>query len=48
MNIDEQTIEDIRFLLRQIIDCPAKRRVLEAIRKAENTGTAKWRRMQRG
>ncbi len=41
MNIDEQTIEDIRFLLRQIIDCPAKRRVLEAIRKAENTGTAK-------
>ena len=41
MNIDEQTIEDIRFLLRQIIDCPAKRRVLEAIRKTENTGTAK-------
>lgn len=41
MNIDEQTIKDIRFLLRQIIDCPAKRRVLEAIRKAENTGTAK-------
>ena len=41
MNIDEQTIEDIRFLLRQIIDCPAKRRVLEAIRKAEITGTAK-------
>lgn len=41
MNIDKQTVEDIRFLMRQIIDCPAKRRVLEAIQKAENTGTAK-------
>lgn len=33
MNIDKQTVEDIRFLLRQIIDCPAKRRILEALRK---------------
>lgn len=24
MNIDKQTVEDIRFLLRQIIDCPAQ------------------------
>lgn len=35
MNIDKQTVEDIRFLLRQIISCPAKRRVLEALRIAE-------------
>lgn len=33
MNIDEKTVEDIRFLLRQIVDCPAKRRILEALRK---------------
>ena len=41
MNIDKQTVADIRLILRQVIDCPAKRRILEAIRKAENTGTAK-------
>jgi len=33
MNIDKQTEEDIRFILRQIVDCPAKRRILEALRK---------------
>lgn len=33
MTIDENIVEDIRFLLRQIIDCPAKRRILEALRK---------------
>lgn len=41
MNIDKKTIEDIRFLLRQIVDCPAKRRILEALKTAEkHTGTA--------
>lgn len=35
MNIDEKTVEDIRFILRQIIDCPAKRRILDALRIAE-------------
>ncbi len=40
MTIDENTVRDIRFILRRIVDCPAKRRILEAIRKAENTGTA--------
>lgn len=34
MNIDKQTVEDILFILRQIVDCPAKRRILEALRKA--------------
>ena len=34
MNIDKQTVEDIRFILRQIMDCPAKRRILEVLRKA--------------
>lgn len=33
MNIDKQTVEDILFILRQIIDCPVKRRILEALRK---------------
>lgn len=33
MNIDKQTVEDIRFILRQIVDCPAKRRILDALRK---------------
>ena len=33
MRIDKQTVEDIRFIFRQIIDCPAKRRILEALRK---------------
>lgn len=33
MNIDKQTVEDIRFILRQIVDCPPKRRILEALRK---------------
>lgn len=33
MTIDENIVEDIRFLLRQIIDCPAKRRILEVLRK---------------
>lgn len=33
MNIDKQTVEDIRFILRQITDCPAKRRILKALRK---------------
>lgn len=34
MNIDKQTVADILFILRQIVDCPAKRRILEALRKA--------------
>ena len=33
MNIDKQTVADIRFILRQIVDCPAKRRILAALRK---------------
>ena len=33
MTIDENIVKDIRFLLKQIIDCPAKRRILEALRK---------------
>ena len=33
MTIDENIVKDIRFLLTQIIDCPAKRRILEALRK---------------
>ena len=33
MTIDENTVRDIRFILRRIVDCPAKRRILEAIRK---------------
>lgn len=35
MNIDKQIVEDIRFILRQIVDCPAKCRILEALRIAE-------------
>lgn len=35
MNIDENTVKDIRFILRQVIDCPAKRRILEALRITE-------------
>ncbi len=38
MNIDKQTMEDIRFILRQIVDCHAKRRILEAIQTAECKG----------
>lgn len=38
MTIDENTVKDIRFLLRQIIDCPVKRRILKALN--QNTGTA--------
>ena len=38
MTIDENIVEDIRFLLRQIIDCPAKRRILEALRKETSEG----------
>ena len=33
MTIDENIVKDIRFLLKQIIDCPSKRRILEAMRK---------------
>lgn len=33
MTIDENIVKDIRFLLKQIIDCPAKRRILEVLRK---------------
>lgn len=35
MTIDEKTVEDIRFILRQIVDCSVKRRILEALRIAE-------------
>ena len=41
MNIDKQTVEDIRFLLRQIIDCPTKRRILEALNKKPDSGVQK-------
>ena len=27
MTIDENTVRDIRFILRRIVDCPAKRRM---------------------
>lgn len=35
ISLDLQTVEDIRFLLRQIVDNAYKRRILEALRKAE-------------
>lgn len=35
MTIDEKTVEDIRFILRQIMDCSVKRRILEALRIVE-------------
>ena len=38
MTIDENIVKDIRFLLRQIIDCPAKRRILKALRKETSEG----------
>lgn len=38
MNIDENIVKDIRFLLRQIIDCPAKHRILKALRKETSEG----------
>lgn len=41
MNIDKQTVEDIRFILRQIVDCPAKRRILEALDRKPDSGVQK-------
>ena len=41
MNIDEKTVKDIRFILRQIIDCPAKCRILEALNKKPDSGVQK-------
>ena len=36
MTIDEKIVEDIRFILQQIINCPAKRRILKALQTAEH------------
>lgn len=38
IEIELSTVEDIKFILRQIVDCAVKRRILDAIRRAESQG----------